>query len=84
MRATWCVSLKDKRSIVKGLIAGFQNKFNVSVCESGSQDIPTHIELTVAALVFDHAQGDSTAENLTVFVENATDAELYGIEKEYR
>lgn len=84
LRAPWCASLKDKRSVVKGLVAGLKNKFNVSVCESGEQDTLTLIELSAAALSFDRAQGDSTAEKLEAYIDGATDAELYEVLREYR
>ncbi|HHW24934.1 MAG TPA: DUF503 domain-containing protein [Clostridiales bacterium] len=83
LRAPWCRSLKDKRSVVKSLIAELK-KHNASVCESGAHDASQFIELTVAALVKNHAQGDSTAQLLESCVLGATDAELYEVTFEYR
>ena len=49
LRAPWCRSLKDKRSVVKSIIAELK-KHNASVCESGAQDDIQFIELSAAAL----------------------------------
>ena len=83
LRAPWCRSLKDKRSIVKSLIAELK-KHNVAVCESGAQNAIQFIELSAATLVQNHAQGDSTAQILESSVLGATDAELYEVLFEYR
>lgn len=84
LRAEWCVSLKDKRSEVKKLVMGIRNAFNASACESGAQDDIQLIELTACALTFDHAQGDSIAQSIEEFVAGRTDAELLGVNVEYR
>lgn len=83
LRAPWCRSLKDKRSIVKSLIAELR-KHNASVCESGALDEAQFIELSAAVLVQNHAQGDSTAQLLESTVLGETDAELYEVSTEYR
>lgn len=84
LRAEWCMSLKDKRSEVKKLVMGIRNTFNASACESGAQDDIQLIELTACALAFDHAQGDSIAANIEEFVAGRTDAEILGVNVEYR
>ena len=38
LRASWIHSLKEKRMIVKSLIAQLQNKFHVSAAENNEQD----------------------------------------------
>ncbi|NLX82269.1 MAG: DUF503 domain-containing protein [Clostridiales bacterium] len=84
LRAPWCRSLKDKRSEIKKLIHKLRQTFNVSVAESGSQDIHTLLQITIAALAFDASQADSIKERLYTFVEGNTDAEIIGFEVEYR
>lgn len=84
LRAPWCKSLKDKRSVVKPLMEGMRRHFNVSIAESGHQDSHALIELSVAALAANTAQGDSLAEQLYRYAQSATDADLYGWTKEYR
>ncbi len=83
LRAPWCKSLKDKRSVVKALLSKLK-KHNVSVCETGEQDEIQYIELSAAAIVPNRAQGDSTAEMLESCVSRATDSELYEVAREYR
>jgi uncharacterized protein YlxP (DUF503 family) len=84
LRAPWCMSLKDKRSEVKHLVMGMRNKFNVSACESGEQDVLTLIEIAVAALASSSAQADSIAESLLDYVEDNSEAEIIAVQNEYR
>ena len=49
LRAEWVHSLKEKRMIVKSLIAKLQNKYNVSVAEVDEQDTHQIIVIGVAA-----------------------------------
>ncbi len=83
LRAPWCRSLKDKRSVVAGVLNSLK-KFNVSAAESGLQGTHTLIEVSVAALAFDHAQADSIEKSLYGAVQGATDAELYEWDVEFR
>lgn len=82
IRAEWCLSLKDKRMEVRKLLSGLRNRFNVSACESGEQDIHTLIELTACALAFDSAQMDSIAQNLMDYIEETTDGEILSVDRE--
>ena len=82
LRAPWCRSLKDKRSVIKRLTHKLRQTFNVSVVESGSQDILNLLEIGIAALAFDAAQADSITERLYNFMESNTDAEIIGFEVE--
>ena len=84
LRAPLCNSLKDKRSIVRRLMARLRTSMDVSVCEAGAQDHHRLIVLAVAALSFDSAQADAMAQRLTYVAEGAADAELIRVEKEYR
>ena len=38
LHASWVMSLKEKRMVVKSIIAKIQNKFNVSIAEVDEQD----------------------------------------------
>ena len=55
-----CQSLKDKRTIVKSLKDRMHNRFNVSVAETGHQDLWQRAELT-AAVVSTDRRGRSAA-----------------------
>ncbi len=76
LRAPWCRSLKDKRSLVKPLILSLRRSFSVSVIESGLQDAHSLAELSIAALAADRSQADGIAERLYRAVESLTDAEI--------
>lgn len=76
LRAPWCRSLKDKRSLVKPLILSLRRSFSVSVIESGLQDAHGLAELSIAALAADRSQADGIAERLYRAVESSTDAEI--------
>ncbi|HPU59098.1 MAG TPA: DUF503 domain-containing protein [Candidatus Avimonas sp.] len=82
--APWAHSLKEKRMIVKGLCDRLRNKFNVSVIESGAQDIHQTILISVAFLAASAAMADSIGENISRFIESNTDAEIVEINFENR
>lgn len=84
LRAPLCNSLKDKRSVVRRLVARLRAAMDVSVCEAGAQDHHRLIVLALAVLAFDNAQADAMGQRLISVAENAADAELIRVEKEYR
>lgn len=48
-----CSSLKEKRSVVRSLKDRLRNRFNVSVSETGLQDVLTRAEISVALVATD-------------------------------
>ena len=84
LHAPWVHSLKEKRMIVKSLIAKLQNKFHVSVAEIAEQDVHQIIVIGVAAIVPHNAQADSLMEDISRFVEENTEAEVVDEEREIR
>ena len=84
LRAPWCRSLKEKRALLRPVIAGLRRQFNASVAESGHQDSHQLIEITLAVLTANAAQGDSIKEQVTSALSRLTEAELYLEEAEYR
>ena len=75
LRASWAHSLKEKRMIVKSLVARLQNTFHVSAAEIAEQD--THqIIVGVAAIVPHRAMADSLMDEISDFVEDNTEAEV--------
>lgn len=82
LRAEWCRSLKEKRMIVKSIIARLKNKFNISVIESEKQDNHQIIVISIAGLADNSGQADSIIDNIINFVEENTDAEIIKIEKQ--
>ncbi|HLU26105.1 MAG: DUF503 domain-containing protein [Actinobacteria bacterium] len=54
-----CQSLKEKRSVVNSLKARLRDRFNVSVAETGHQDLWQRAELTACVVAGDRRQADS-------------------------
>jgi len=82
--APWVHSLKEKRSIVKSLIAKLQNRYHVSAAEIDEQDTHHIIVIGLAAIVPHNAMADSLMEDISLFVEENTDAEIIDEEREIR
>ena len=82
LRAPWVHSLKEKRMIVKSLIARLQNRFHVSAAEVDEQDTHQIIVIGIAAVVPHNAYADSLMEEISQFVEENTDAEIVDEERE--
>ena len=77
----WVHSLKEKRMVVKSLIAKLQNKFNVSVAEIDEQDVHQIAVIGVAGLAGDAAMADSVIDHVLNFAEENTEAEIIGVER---
>ena len=84
LHAPWVHSLKEKRMIVKSLIAKLQNKFHVSAAEIDEQDTHQIIVIGIAAIVPHNAMADSMMEEISLFVEENTEAEIIDEERDVR
>ena len=82
--APWVHSLKEKRMVVKSLLAKIRNKFQVSVAEVEAQDVHQTIVIAMAAIAAHQAQADSMEEEILKFVERSTEAEIAESETEIR
>ena len=82
--APWVHSLKEKRMVVKSLLAKIRNKFQVSVAEVEMQDVHQTIVIAVTAIASHQAQADSMEEEILRFVERSTEAEIVELETEIR
>ena len=69
-------SLKDKRSVIKPLLARLQREFNVSTCESDARDDWTRAVVEVACV----SQNSSAAHSLLQKVAN--DVESWRLDAE--
>jgi uncharacterized protein YlxP (DUF503 family) len=76
LRAPWVHSLKEKRMIVKSLVAKLQNKFHVSAAEIDEQDVHQIIVIGVASIVPHKAMADSLMDEISEFVESNTEAQI--------
>ena len=84
LHAPWVHSLKEKRMIVKSLVAKLQNKFHVSAAEVDEQDVHQIIVIGVAAIVPHNAMADSLMDDISRFMEESTEAEILEEEREVR
>ena len=84
LRAVWVHSLKEKRMIVKSLIAKLQNKYHVSAAEVDEQDTHQIIVIGVAGVVPHNAMADSLMDDISLFIEENTEAEIIDEEREIR
>ena len=70
-------SLKDKRSVVKPVIARLRRDFNISVCEADAQDEPTRTVLEVACVSQNSALAHRQLQKVANFVQTwRLDAQL--------
>ena len=84
LRAPWAHSLKEKRMIVKSLIARLQNRFHVSAAEVEEQDALQLIVIGAAAIVPHSGMADSLMDEISRFVEENCEAELVDEQREIR
>ena len=82
LHAPWVHSLKEKRMVVKSLLAKLRNKFNVSAAEVDEQDIHQIIVIGLAAVAAHQAQADSIQEEIERFVAQNTEAGILDVERE--
>ena len=74
LHAPWVHTLKEKRMVVKSLIAKLQNRFHVSVAETDEQDTHQIIVIGVAAIVPHNAMADNLMNEISLFVEENSEA----------
>ena len=84
LRAPWVHSLKEKRMIVKSLVAKLQNKFHVSAAEVDEQDVHQIIVIGVAGIVPHNAMADSMMDEISKYLEENTEAEILDEMREIR
>lgn len=84
LHAPWVHSLKEKRMIVKSLIAKLQNKFHVSAAEIDEQDTHQIVVIGIASIVPHHAMADSLMDEISSFVESNTEAVILEEVREIR
>ena len=84
LRASWVHSLKEKRMIVKSLVAKLQNRYHVSAAEIDEQDTHQIIVIGIASIVSHSAQADSLMDEISRFIEENTEAEIIDEEWEIR
>ena len=82
--APWVHSLKEKRMIVKSLIAKTKNKFNVSIAEVDAQDMHQTVVLGLACVAGSVSHADSMIDSVLTFIEANVDGEIIEVQREFR
>ena len=84
LHAPWVHSLKEKRMVVKSLVAKIQNRFHASVAEIDEQDTHQIIVIGVAVIVPNNALADHLMDEISSLIEANTDAEMLDEIREIR
>lgn len=66
-----CTSLKEKRSVVRSLKDRLHNRFNVSVAETGHQDVHARAEISIALVATDGRFAESVLDKANHLVQEA-------------
>lgn len=82
--APWVHSLKEKRMVVKSILAKTGKRFNLSMAETDAQDVHQTIVLGMACVAGTTAQADSIIDKAIAFLEENTEAEITEIHREIR
>jgi uncharacterized protein YlxP (DUF503 family) len=77
--APWVRSLKDKRSIVKSILAKLRDRFNVSVCEAEEQDVHQTIVIGFALAASSEKTANDLFNSVIRFIENNSEADVVEI-----
>jgi hypothetical protein len=77
-----CHSLKDKRSVIKGLKERIRKKLNVSVAEVEYQDKWQRSTLAVACVWSDNSSIDKTTSTIESMIETSGEIQLLRVEQQ--
>lgn len=77
-----CSSLKEKRSVVRSLRDKLRHTFNVSVAETGLQDVHARAEITIALVASDGRLAESMLDRIDAFVAERADAVVASVRRE--
>ena len=77
-----CSSLKEKRSVVRSLRDRLRKRFNVSVAETGPQDVRDRAILTIALVASDGRMAESVLDRADRLVEEQGDAVIVEVRRE--
>ena len=75
-------SLKDKRTVARGLIDKTRNKYNVSVAEVGTQEMHQTLTLGIAVVSGEFAHARKMQGDIIRYMEGTTEAELISVAEE--
>jgi uncharacterized protein YlxP (DUF503 family) len=79
-----CHSLKEKRSVLKPLTTALRRELNLSVAETGQQDLWQRAEIACAAVGSDRTVVEQTLRSADRMVEEADGVRIVDTTTEYR
>jgi uncharacterized protein len=79
-----CRSLKEKRMVIRSLKDRLSNRFNVSVAETGHQDLWGRSRISVALIASDRAAADGILDRVDRLVEGESRALILETRREWR
>lgn len=77
-----CDSLKDKRQILKSLMAHLKRKFNISVAEVGDHELWRRSEVAVAIVSTESKYADQVMAQVINHIESDPRVSLQGVHTE--
>jgi len=77
-----CASLKEKRSVIRSLRDRLRARLNVSVAETGLQDVLTRAELSIALVASDGRLAQSVLDKADRLVESHGGASIVRVSQE--
>ncbi len=77
-----CASLKEKRAVVRSMRDRLRSKYNVSVAETGLQDVHARAELSIAIVTTDRRQAMSILDKTDQFVESLGTAVIVRVDRD--
>ena len=72
-------SLKEKRTVARGLIEKTRHKYNVSVAEVETQDVHQTLTLGVAVVSGEYSHARNMLEDIVRYMERNQNAELVSV-----
>jgi uncharacterized protein YlxP (DUF503 family) len=78
-----CQSLKEKRSVLKSLKDRLHNRFNVSVAETGHQDLWQRAELTACVVSTERRHAESVLAHADEMVNAEPRARVIRVERSF-
>ncbi|MPN41358.1 hypothetical protein SDC9_188903 [bioreactor metagenome] len=82
LHANWVHSLKEKRMIVKSIMAKTKNKFNISIAEVENQDYHQSITIGIACVTNSSRLANSILQNVVNYIEENTEAVIEKVDFE--
>lgn len=77
-----CSSLKEKRAVLRSMRDRLRSKFNVSVAETGLQDVHARAELSIAIVTTDRRLATSILDKTDQFVESLGTAVIVRVDRD--